>query len=139
GLVGAVLAHAIARMNERLENAMTGSNALAPNALLDMVAEYYGADGRARLLAWLMLSEKALEVHAATEAARPLEPLVALVHAQRKKAQPGRQIELKDSRFLCELAGLTLLGEALFGNLVRVAFGDAGDAAASRDFHRRFA
>ena len=36
--------------------AMTGSGALAANALLDMIAEYYRAEGRVRTLAWLVLS-----------------------------------------------------------------------------------
>lgn len=134
GLVSAVLAQAIARINGRLADAMTGNQAFATNTVVDMIADYYGAEGRARLLAWLVLSEKASQVHAATQAARPLEPLVALAHAQRKKAQPGRHIDLADTRFLCELAAFTRLGEALFGNLVRFAFGDRSDAANLRDF-----
>jgi AcrR family transcriptional regulator len=137
-LVSAVLAHAIARINQRLADAMTGRGALAPTSLLDMVAEYYGTEGRARVLAWLVLSERAPQLHAQAQTARPLQPLLELVHAQRKKAAAGRRVELADSRFLCQLAALALLGEALFGNLVRVAFGDAGDAAASRDFRHRF-
>jgi AcrR family transcriptional regulator len=139
GLVSAVLAQAIARINQRLAEAITGSNAVATRTLIDMIAEYYGAEGRARLLAWLELSEKAPHVHAATQAARPLEPLVALAHAQRKNAEPGRHVDLAETRFLCELAAFTLLGEALFGNLVRGAFGDTSDAANLRDFRRRFA
>jgi len=91
------------------------------------------------LLAWLMLSERAPQVHAKAQAARPLQPLLELVHARRKKAAAGRRVELADSRFLCQLAALALLGEALFGDLVRVALGDDGDAAASRDFRRRLA
>jgi len=138
-LVSAVLAQAIARINQRLADAMTGRSALAVGSVLDMVADYYGADGRARLLAWLMLSERAPQVHAKAQAARPLQPLLELVHARRKKAAAGRRVELADSRFLCQLAALALLGEALFGDLVRVALGDDGDAAASRDFRRRLA
>jgi hypothetical protein len=62
------------------------------------------------------------------------QPLLELAHAQRKKAAAGRRVELADSEFLCQLAALALLGEALFGRLVRV-----GDAAASRDFRHRLA
>jgi AcrR family transcriptional regulator len=138
-LVSAVLAQAIARINQRLADAMTGRSAAPATNMLDMVAEYYGAEGRARLLAWLVLSDRAPELHADAQAARPLQPLLELAHAQRKKAAGGRRVELADSRFLCQLAALALLGEALFGRLVRVAFGDSGDAAASRDFRHRLA
>jgi AcrR family transcriptional regulator len=140
-LVGAVLAQAIARINDRLAEAMTGRSAQPPDTMLEMLAEYYGAEGRVRLLAWLMLSERAPQVHAQTKAARPLLPLVELLHAQRKKAAaPGRKVELADSKFLCQLTGFALLGEALFGDLVRLAFGEEGNnAAVSRDFWRRFA
>jgi hypothetical protein len=134
-----VLAHAVARINQRLADAMTGSAALGANDLLDMIAEYYRAEGRVRMLAWLVLSERAPQVHAKTQAMRPLHPFIELLHAQRKKAEPRRRIEFADSRFLCELAAFALLGEALFGALVRDAFGDANDDAASRDFRRRFA
>ena len=138
-LVSAVLAQAIARLNERLAGAMTGRSAPAASSVLDMVAEYYGAEGRARLLAWLVLSERAPQLHADAQAARPLQPLLELAHAQRKKAAAGRRVELADTRFLCQLAALALLGEALFGRLVRLAFGDSGDAAVSRDFRHRLA
>jgi hypothetical protein len=40
---------------------------------------------------------------------------------------------------VCQLAALALLDEALFGRLVRLAFGDSGEAAASRDFRHRLA
>jgi TetR/AcrR family transcriptional regulator, repressor for neighboring sulfatase len=138
-LVSAVLAQAIARINLRLADAMSSRGALGANGMLDMVANYYGAEGRARLLAWLMLSERGPELTAQAQAARPLQPLVELVHALRKKASAGRRIDLADSRFLCEVAAFTMLGEALFGNLVRVAFGHADDATASREFRQRFA
>jgi len=138
-LVSAVLAQAIARINLRLAEAMTGRTALTTNAVLDMVAEHYGAEGRVRLLAWLVLSERALDVYAKSRTVRPLQPLVELVHARRQKAAPGRATDLAETMFLCELGAFALLGEALFGKLVRVAFGDADDAKAVRDFRRRFA
>jgi AcrR family transcriptional regulator len=138
-LVSAVLAHAIKRINQRLADVITGRSADAPNAVLDMVAEYYGAEGRARTLGWLVLSEGAPQVIVDTQAARPLQALIELVHAQRKKSRSGRSIELADSKFMCHLAAFALLGEALFGDLVRAASGDAIDAKASREFRRRFA
>ena len=137
-LVSAVLAQAIARINQRLADAMTGRSAPSATNLLDMVADYYGTEGRARLLAWLVLSETAPQLHADAQAVRPLQPLLELAHALRRKAA-GRRIELADTRFLCQLAALALLGEALFGRLVRLAFGDSGEAAASRDFRHRLA
>lgn len=137
-LVGTVLAVAIQRINQRLAAAIGDPSEGAPLAVFDLLAEYYGAEGRARTLAWLELSERAPELHAKAEAARPLEPLLELVHAQRKKALPGRA-ELADSRFLCELSAFALLGEALFGELVRLGLGQRADAASSRDFRRRFA
>jgi TetR/AcrR family transcriptional regulator, repressor for neighboring sulfatase len=138
-LVSAVLGQAIARINQRLADAMTTRTTLGANGMLDIVADYYGAEGRARLLAWLMLSERGQQLQAQAQAARPLQPLLELVHALRKKVAPGRRIEHADTRFLCELAAFALLGEALFGGLVRVAFGHADDSAASRDFRNRFA
>ena len=91
------------------------------------------------MLAWLVLSERALDVYAKSRTVRPLQPLVELVHARRQKAAPGRATDLAETMFLCELGAFALLGEALFGKLVRVAFGDADDAKAVRDFRRRFA
>src|SRR5687768_6389055 len=77
-LVSAVLAHAVARVNERLADSMTGSSGLAANTLLDMIGEYYRAEGRVRTLAWLVLSERAPQVQAKTRAMRPLEPFIEL-------------------------------------------------------------
>jgi len=122
-----------------MAEAMTGRSAPTTNAVVDMVAEHYGAEGRVRMLAWLVLSERALEVYAKSRAVRPLEPLVELVHTRRKKAASGRAIDLAETLFLCELGAFALLGEALFGKLVRGAFGEADDAEAARDFRRRFA
>jgi AcrR family transcriptional regulator len=138
-LVTAVLAHAIKRINERLADAITDRSAEAPQAVLDLAADYYGAEGRARMLGWLVLSEGAPQVIVDTRAARPLQPLVELVHAQRKKAKAGRPVELAETKFQCQLAAFALLGEALFGDLVRAAYGDSADAKASKEFRRRFA
>jgi hypothetical protein len=65
--------------------------------------------------------------------------LVELVHARRKETVSGRVTKLADTRFLCELGALALLGETLFGPLVRAAFGHTNDADAARAFRRRFA
>jgi hypothetical protein len=73
-----------------------------------------------------------------TRSARSTHGAIPRVARHRGSASRGR-VELADSRFLCQLAALALLGEALFGKQGAVAFGDSGDAAASRDFRHRLA
>jgi len=138
-LLSALLDHAIERINRRLADAISGPSPREPGALLDIAADFYGTEGSARLLAWLVLSENGPRLQVATEAARPLQPLVALMHGRRKKAMPGRIIELAETRFLCQLAAFALLGEALFGDLIRVSYGAPADVAGSRDFRLRLA
>src|SRR4051794_25890272 len=57
-LVVAVVTRASSRFNERLIETITG-NLQRRDAILDMIAEFYGAEGTARLLAWLVLSKRA--------------------------------------------------------------------------------
>ena len=67
-LIIAVITRATARLNARLTDAIE-SGAHGHAALLEMIAEYYGAEGNARLIAWLVLSGR-------SPRARPLSPLL---------------------------------------------------------------
>jgi AcrR family transcriptional regulator len=139
-LVAEVVTRATIRLNERLAE-MIASREAGREAILDMIAEFYGAEGHARLIAWLVLSGRGLKARARHSGGRPLERLIEVAHAQRVHAHPERAIEFADSKFRSQLAALALLGEAIFGDLIRFASGDASTAGgeSSRDFRRRLA
>jgi hypothetical protein len=61
------------------------------------------------------------------------------VHKQRQLARPGKKLARADTQFACELAACAMLGEALFGTLIRSSFCPAGKASDSRDFQARLA
>lgn len=136
-LVSAVLAQAVAHSTRELSEVVARGGARASHAALDLVQALFGAQGRARLLAWLVLSERAGELHALARSERPLSALLALVHKQRQRARPGLKVSRKDSRFVCELGACALLGEALFGELLRASFGGRVGPSASREFQTR--
>lgn len=137
-LVVAVVTRATSRFNERLIQTI-GGNLQRRDAILDMIAEFYGAEGTARLLAWLVLSKRAQRPRGRAGSARPLKRMVELVHAQRVHAYPERTIELEDSKFRSQLTAFALLGEALFGDLIRHAADDPTGPEQSREFRRRLA
>ena len=137
-LMVAVITRATARLNARLAEAIEGG-ALANAAILDMIAEFYGAEGNARLIAWLVLSGRAARWRPRGSNARPLQRLIEIAHAQRQQARPDTRSDYEDTKFRSQLTAFALLGEAIFGDMVRVASGDATGADASRDFRRRLA
>lgn len=136
-LIIAVITRATARLNARLAEAIE-SGAQGHGALLEMIAEYYGAEGNARLIAWLVLSGRSLRARP-RGGERPLQRLIESAHAQRRQAHPGQHADYADTQFRSQLTALALLGEAIFGDVVRAASGAATGAEASRDFRRRLA
>jgi AcrR family transcriptional regulator len=140
GLMVAVVARAVGRLNERLLQAMTDRKVDGSDNMLDIVAEFYGAQGNARLIAWLTLSGRAFgKNRTRAPATRSLQRIIERSHALRTAAKPDQPIELQDTRFRIQLLALTLLGEAIFGDLVRFASGDTLGAEGSREFRRRLA
>ena len=137
-LMLAVITRASTRLNARLAEAIEGG-ALANAAILDMIAEFYGAEGNARLIAWLVLSGRSVRGRPRASNARPLQRLIEMAHAQRQQARPNARSDYDDTKFRSQLTALALLGEAIFGDVVRAASGDATGADASRDFRRRLA
>lgn len=139
-LVAEVVTHAIARFNARLIQALEG-NIRRREAILDMIGEFFAAEGTARTLAWLVLSGRAGKQRGRTigTASRPLKNVIDMVHAQRVQAYPERTIDPEDSKFRSHLTVFALLGEALFGNLIRFASDEPTGAEQSREFRRRLA
>jgi AcrR family transcriptional regulator len=137
-LVAAVVTRAFAHTNEQLSRALSEGER-GPTAILDMIAEFYGQNGNARLIAWLLLSGRAPNQHARGSAKRPLQRVIELAHAQRTRAHPEREIAYEDTKFRSQLTALALLGDAIFGDLIRHASGDPVGAEAARDFRRRLA
>jgi len=61
------------------------------------------------------------------------------VHAWRVAVSTGGRVERAQSRFICQLAAITLLGDALFGDLIRASSGEALGGDSAREFRRRLA
>ncbi len=137
-LMLAVITRATARLNARLTEAIE-SRAQGHSAILDMIAEYYGTEGNARLIAWLVLSGRSARSRARGAGARPLQRLIESAHAMRQQAHPNRPTDYADTEFRSQLTALALLGEAIFGDVIRAASGDETGPEASRDFRRRLA
>jgi len=138
-LVGAVVAHAMTRFNERLTEAIAGQVEGGREAIFDMIAEFYGGAGNARLIAWLVLSRRTQGLRVKANPARAFDQLIKLAHDRRVKAHPERSIDFEDSRFRSQLTALALLGDAVFGDLVRYASGDTLGPEGARGFRRRLA
>jgi AcrR family transcriptional regulator len=139
GLVAAVIARALAKLDRELGEAIS-ERGRDGESILERIAEFLAERGTARTVAWLVLSGRA---HGLAEAPprvrRPpaLRRLVDLVHARAQRAL-GREVELDDTLFRAQLTIFALLGEAIFGDVIRRATGDARDGG-SRDFRQRFA
>jgi AcrR family transcriptional regulator len=139
-LVAAVVARAFAHSNQRLEQAIAG-RAHGYEAMLDMVAEFYGKNGNARLLAWLLLTGRTggRGGRGARGGGGALQRMIELAHAQRTAACREREIDYEDTKFRAQLTALALLGDAIFGDLIRRSSGDAAGASSAREFRRRLA
>jgi AcrR family transcriptional regulator len=88
----------------------------------------------ARLLAWLVLSGRELRVVAGRFAEFP--QAVHAARIRRRGAEGRGPVALESTRFGVATTMLTLLGEALFGRLVRLAVGLADDPSTRRRFRR---
>lgn len=68
-----------------------------------------------------------------------LHHLIETAHAQRKQASPRRTLDYRDTEFRTQLAAFALLGEAIFGDIIRVACASSTGPDAARDFRQRLA
>jgi AcrR family transcriptional regulator len=137
-LVAAVVERAFAHSNERLAQAIAG-RAHGYEAMLDMVAEFYGKNGNARLLAWLVLSGHTGRRSGRGDGGRALQRMIELAHAQRTAVRCDREIDYEDTKFRAQLTALALLGDAIFGELIRRSAGDTAGPQSAREFRRRLA
>jgi AcrR family transcriptional regulator len=137
-LVAAVIARAFSHTNQQLAQAIAG-RAHGYEAILDMIAEFYGKNGNARLIAWLVLTGRAPRRTARSGDRRPLQRMIELAHAQRARGHRDRPVDYDDTKFRSQLTALALLGDAIFGDMIRRASGDAADGQAAREFRRRLA
>jgi AcrR family transcriptional regulator len=137
-LVAAVVSRAFTHTNEELAQAIAGREP-GRAAILDIIAEFYGKNGNARLIAWLLLSGRMPKQPARAGGSRPLQRVIELAHAQRTRAHPGRDVDYDDTKFRSQLTALALLGDAIFGDLIRHASGDPVGPQAAREFRRRLA
>ncbi|MDH5675194.1 MAG: TetR/AcrR family transcriptional regulator [Myxococcales bacterium] len=145
GLVAAVVRQAVATLNQELETAFDQRPGRV--AILEMLAEFFAEKGNARLIAWLLLSGRLGTLPGQLGDRPPLRPLIERAHQGRlQAARPAeplgaepRTIDFEDSKFRSQLTALALLGEAVFGDLIRLASGDATGPEQSRDFRRRLA
>lgn len=140
-LVRAVIERATARLNQRLASALSES---APDqlALFDLISEFYNSKGNARLLAWMALSGLAPRYAASATCdttVPPLQRLVELAHQRRIRRNKGRDLDYGDTEFRSQLAALALLGEAIFGDMIRLSCGSPQGPDAARDFRQRLA
>jgi hypothetical protein len=127
----------VTRFNDRLAETLS-KRTEKPGALLDMIAEFFAAQGNARLMGWLVLSGRTSKSQGRSRS-RPLQRVLELAHAQRVQASPRKHIDYEDTKFLSQLSALALLGDAIFGDLFRSASGDAPGPESARDFRKRLA
>ncbi|MDD9945292.1 MAG: TetR/AcrR family transcriptional regulator [Myxococcales bacterium] len=137
-LVGAVVERATMRLNERMTSVLA-ERGRDREELFDLIADFYGAEGNARLIAWLALSGMTPETRPAAAQAHPLKAMIELAHASRTNAQPDREIPYEDTEFRSQLVAVALLGEAIFGDLIRASSGSQRGPAATRAFRKRLA
>jgi AcrR family transcriptional regulator len=134
GLVAAVVQHSMHALTQQLMAAFDAPNLerIDRFELIDLVARVCGEGGLARLLAFLLLHER--ERGEPSSGELPLKPLVDSAHELRQRL--GHPASYEDTRFEIQLIAIVLLGDAIFGDAVRVATG-ARDASASVEFRRR--
>jgi AcrR family transcriptional regulator len=141
GLVAAVVTRALGKLDRELSEAIRDGRPVSED-ILERIAEFLAERGNARTVAWLVLSGRA-EVLAQQPQRAPLTPplksLIERIHARRVRATPEREVEPDDTLFRAQLTIFALLGEAIFGDAIRRATGDAPGAERSRDFRQRLA
>lgn len=131
-LVRAVLERAYGRLRDDILDAIehTDDPLVSAPLLFDHARRVLGERGHARLFGWLVLSGRALPPLFQAE---PLRPIVDAVHAARGAGRSRRT--RAETRHAVHLAGLALLGEALFGDRLREMQGREASPAEAEDFH----
>ena len=97
--------------------------------------EVLGARGYARVLAWLVLSGRHLPPLREEFFSRFARALHA-TRVERRRAEGRARPALEETLFGAAMAMVTLLGDALFGDLVRPAVGLPADPEVGRRFRR---
>lgn len=137
-LVQAVVARAVAGLHvdliQSFASTLGNARAVAAEEVLHRVAQTLADRGQARLMAWLILSgreppELGSEVR--------LRKVIEGAHAFRRARSQRSDLELADTAFIVELCAFALLGDAVFGELLRRLEGGAVGADASRAFRAR--
>jgi AcrR family transcriptional regulator len=134
-LVRAVVERAFETLSSELVGAF-GMSAIdigerGTERLLDRVAVTLGERGFARLLAWLSLSGKQLPKGAPTS---PIRRVADAAHEHRRRQRGERVADYEDTLFVTMLVAITLFGEAILGEQVRMNAGLGSDADAARRF-----
>jgi TetR/AcrR family transcriptional regulator, repressor for neighboring sulfatase len=134
GLVAAVVQHSMHALTQQLMAAFEPPNVQRIDRfeLIDLVARVCREGGLARLLAFLLLHDRERSEPSSGEL--PLKPLVDTAHELRQRF--GHPASYEETRFEIQLIAVVLLGDAIFGDAVRVATG-AREQLASAEFRRR--
>lgn len=134
GLVAAVVRHSMQSLTQQLMAAFETANIkrIDRDELIELVASVCGQGGLARLLAFLLLQNRAGHERARDQ--MPLLPLVDAAHELRQRF--GHPASYEDTRFEIQHIAIVLLGDAIFGEAVREASGARAPTAAL-DFRRR--
>jgi AcrR family transcriptional regulator len=140
GLIAAVVKRSQRALNEELVAALARPSPDKPRAeaLMDILSELYAQRGHARLIAWLILSGFTPRTHRRDEIP-PLKQIADAVHAFRSERHPAQAIDYDDTMFGLQLTALALLGEAIFGEAIRLASGMEERPDNSKEFRRRLA
>ena len=136
GLVRAVVARAVGKLQEDLARALAGQLEKGrPDgaALFERVFEVLFDKGHARLLAWLLLSGEDPFAAEATRAG--WERIAEVTHSMRVAGTKGRRRpSYEDTRFTIVLSALALFGQAIAGRSTFAAAGFEPTAAVERRF-----
>lgn len=134
-LVEALVAHGMAGLQEEFLAGWPSRKVPDIEGVMERFFRLAEKRGMARLMAWLILSGRNLG------AANPgaLIPAVQRMHGGRVRAaeRVGRQApDFEGTQFAAVLLSIMVLGDALFGPMVRGAVGLGSSAAVSRRFRK---
>ncbi|HET8940257.1 MAG TPA: TetR/AcrR family transcriptional regulator, partial [Polyangiales bacterium] len=109
GLVAAVVRHSMQALTQQLMAAFDAANVkrIDRAELIELVASVCGQGGLARLLAFLLLQNRAGHERASSQMA--LKPLVDTAHELRQRF--GHPASYEDTRFEIQLIAVALLGD----------------------------
>ncbi len=145
GLFAALVEHALARLEAGLIEIVHNRppEAAADAAIrvervarmLEAAHRVLAEHGQARVLAWLVLSRHDLGT-LARKLLQGFPPALHQLRVQRRMDEGRPTPALEETLFGATMTMVTLLGDALFGPLVRDAIGLSGDAHTARRFRR---